>query len=91
MSGRDYDLVDRETGQTVITVRHLWPDDPCECCMCDKLTFSDKAVPYYCGPVREGQSEGGYKTACDDCYAKWERWNDSFPAEQPQGKDSHER
>jgi hypothetical protein len=48
------------------------------CCMCDKEGDWDDAVPYYCGPVAEGKSEGGYRTACPTCFLRWKKWNDSL-------------
>lgn len=81
MYARDYDVVDTATGDTLLIVRHMWSRDPIECCICGKDTFDTTAVPYYCGVVREGQSEGGYKVACDPCHTRWEAWNDSFSKE----------
>ncbi len=78
MAVRDYDLVDVATGDVVMIVRHMWPAEPVECCICGKDTHSPHAVPYYCGVVREGQSEGGYKSACEPCYNRWEAWGASF-------------
>lgn len=80
MSGHDYDLVDRDTGDVVVRVRHMFPPDPADCCMCGKPTFDHWAVPYYCGPVLEGESEGGYRAACEPCYKRWEKWNDKIMA-----------
>lgn len=51
---------------------------PVECAMCESKGDHHHAVPWYCGPVMEGQSEGGYKTVCEPCYDKWERWSDSM-------------
>lgn len=76
MSGLDYDVIDKSDGAVLMRVRHLWPGDPVDCCMCEKPTHSRMCVPYYCGPVLEEQSEGGYKTACEPCYARWEAWSD---------------
>lgn len=82
--GENFDVL--EDGEVVLSVRYLWPHEPADCCMCGRPTLSARAVPYYCGPVREGASEGGYSTACDRCADKWERWNDTrellkpFPA-----------
>jgi hypothetical protein len=60
-----------------LTIVHLIHDMEVECCVCDRPTFSKLCVPYYCGPVRQGCSEGGYSHACERCYARWERWNDA--------------
>jgi hypothetical protein len=59
-----------------VTIVHLIHDTQVECCMCGRPTLSKLCVPYYCGPVREGCSAGGYDHACERCYARWERWND---------------
>lgn len=72
--GRDFDVL--EQGDVVLSVRYLNQEDPVECCICGQKTFSHFCVPYYCGAVREGRSEGGYAVACDRCYARWERWSD---------------
>lgn len=60
-----------------LTVVHLIHDMEVDCCICERPTVSKLCVPYYCGPVREGCSEGGYSHACERCYARWERWNDA--------------
>lgn len=73
--GRNFDLI--EDGRTVLSVRYLNHDEPVQCCICERPTFSTFCVPFYCGAVREGCSEGGYNTACERCYARWERWNDA--------------
>lgn len=54
--------------------------EPDECSMCHAVDFHTHAVPWYCGPVREGQSEGGYKTVCRACHDRWAAWNDSVSA-----------
>jgi hypothetical protein len=62
------------------TVILLWPMPPADCCMCGKPCEGPKAwaVPYYCGPVPMGCSDGGYREACEPCYQKWEAWDDSL-------------
>lgn len=60
-----------------VTVIHLWQEQE-ECNMCGALGYHHKCVPWYCGPVAEGDSEGGYKSVCNSCYTRWERWNDSL-------------
>ena len=60
-----------------INVYRLW-DEPEECNMCDSVGFHTHAVPWYCGPVQEGKSEGGYKVVCKPCHDKWELWNTSL-------------
>ena len=47
---------------------------PVECGMCGAEGFHDHCVPWYCGPVLEGESEGGYRTVCKLCHNKWEDW-----------------
>ena len=48
-----------------------------ECSMCGGLGFHRHAVPWYCGPVLEGQSEGGYKTVCEPCHDRWTAWTET--------------
>jgi hypothetical protein len=74
---RDFDVIDAATGEVVMAVRHLWPEETVECCMCPQQADHSFAVPYYCGPVLEGHSEGGYKVACAWCYARWEAWSNA--------------
>lgn len=74
-TGREFDVY--EGGELVLSVRRLWPEPPVQCCVCGRDTFSHLCVPYYCGPVRDGCSEGGHAPACERCYARWERWNDA--------------
>ena len=71
--GQDYDVL--QDGEAVLRVRYLWPQEPSECCMCDQPTHSTLAVPYYCGPVRDGQSEGCHAVACSACYQRWTDWS----------------
>lgn len=61
-----------------LSVRHLWPEEPCDCCICGRPTLDHFAVPYYCGAVRSGKSEGGYAPACQRCYDRWARWDDAM-------------
>lgn len=74
--GRDYNVY--EGGERVLSVRYLTPTEPSDCCMCGRSTFDHFAVPYYCGPVRSGKSEGGYAPACQRCYDRWARWDDAL-------------
>lgn len=60
-----------------VTVIHL-NAEPIECAMCGCEGFHTHAVPWYCGPVLEGQSEGGYKSVCSSCHDRWDLWNDSM-------------
>lgn len=76
--GRNYDVIDTATGEAVLLVRYLTPTEPSDCCMCGRSTFDHFAVPYYCGPVRTGKSEGGYAPACQRCYDRWARWDDAL-------------
>lgn len=72
--GVNFDLL--EDGEVVLRVRYLTPREPIDCVQCGKPTLDTFGVPYYCGVVREGCSEGGYAIACLVCYQKWQRWND---------------
>lgn len=58
-------------------VVHLW-QEPQECNMCGAVGHHRHAVPWYCGPVLEGGSEGGYKTVCEPCHDRWAKWSDSM-------------
>jgi hypothetical protein len=60
-----------------VTVIHL-QGEPHECSMCGAVGFHEHAVPWYCGPVMEGDSDGGYKTVCKKCHDRWASWNDSM-------------
>ncbi len=64
-------------GKNVLVV-HLWDFDVVDCAMCDEPTRHRYAVPWYCGPVAEGESEGGYKCVCKPCHDRWAAWNDSL-------------
>lgn len=77
MSGRDFDLVDPD-GTVVLSVRHLWGEDPLECGMCEEPTFDHFAVPWYCGPVATGTEQAGYRVCCKPCHDRWARWDDSL-------------
>lgn len=70
-----YDL---EINGHPVRVVHLWPPDPIECAMCSAFGDWTWCVPYYCGPVAEGCSEGGYRSVCKKCHDRWARWNDSL-------------
>lgn len=71
-AGMRIDTVDAD-GSSVLRV-HLWRD-PDECSMCGVLGFHVHCVPWYCGPVASGESEGGYKAVCARCYGRWEAWD----------------
>lgn len=60
-----------------VTVINLW-EEPDECNMCGAVGLHEYAVPWYCGPVAEGESEGAYKSVCKTCHDKWARWDDSL-------------
>jgi hypothetical protein len=60
---------------------NLSPPDPIECAMCEAVGDFSCAVPYYCGPVLEGQSEGGYRCVCGPCYARWLAWSNRITEE----------
>ena len=66
-----------------ITIINMTPRDY-QCAMCDEWTVDEYAIPWYCGPVRSGQSEGGYRSVCKPCHDKWEAWDDSFDDNQAQ-------
>lgn len=72
----DYDVIDRASGEVLISVRHLWHDEPMDCCMCGKPHYGTRYVPYHCGPTLERHCQGGYKTACDECHDIWAAWAD---------------
>ncbi|MCQ9375148.1 hypothetical protein NMQ14_12890 [Methyloversatilis sp. XJ19-13] len=74
-AGMRIDAVDAD-GNSVLRI-HLWRD-PEDCNMCGALGYHSHAVPWYCGPVAEGESEGGYKTVCARCYCRWEAWDSSL-------------
>lgn len=61
-----------------IHYHRMFDPDPIECAMCPNLGQWIFAVPYYCGVVREGCSEGGYKSVCKPCHDRWAAWNDSL-------------
>ena len=46
-------LVDRATGEVLVTVIELWPRNSGECPMCDQMQILDHAVAYYCGPTHD--------------------------------------
>lgn len=62
----------------------LTPHQPIECAMCEAVGLFDCAVPYYCGPVLEGQSQGGYRCVCRPCYRRWEAWSERITRERAQ-------
>ena len=49
---------------------------PIECGVCNALGFHRHCVPWYCEPVLEGHSEGGYRTVCKPCHDKWAAWSE---------------
>ena len=55
-----------------ITIIHL-NRDPINCWMCGKLDQCNYSVPWYCGPVLEGQSEGGRARVCKSCIIKYDK------------------
>ena len=70
------DCIDRE-GNSYLVV-HLWGGGAYECNMCGVVGRHHNSVPWYCGPVMEGDSEGGYKGVCQPCHDRWAAWNDSM-------------
>lgn len=59
-----------------VLVINLTPPDEIECAMCEARGDWRHAVPYYERPVREGESQGGYRCVCPPCYAHWDAWSD---------------
>lgn len=53
-----------------VTVVNLW-EKPNECYMCGSIGFHQHAVPWYYGPVSEGNSDGGYAPVCAACHDNW--------------------
>lgn len=66
------------TDGPAITVVRLDAPEPWPCPMCGKLDEHHWAVPWYCGPVLDGESEGGYKACCRPCHDRWAKWNDAM-------------
>ena len=58
---------------TGIVIIDMSPSTACDCAMCEQFGDWTHAVPWYYGPVAEGQSEGGYRVVCPMCYATWEQ------------------
>jgi hypothetical protein len=71
-------VFDIESADALIRVINMTPPLEIECAMCDAVGDWVDAVPYYCGPVAEGMSEGGYRCVCKPCHDRWARWNDSL-------------
>lgn len=65
-----------DDGNEWLIVR-LWKE-PNECGMCGALGDLRHAVPWCCGPVLEGDSDGGYETVCEPCHDRWAAWSDSM-------------
>ncbi|MDR6381778.1 hypothetical protein [Paraburkholderia caribensis] len=61
-----------------VHVHIMTPPAQIDCAMCDAVGDWLHCVPYYCGPVAEGCSEGGYRAVCPSCHERWSRWNDSL-------------
>ncbi|MCC2673084.1 MAG: hypothetical protein K0R58_31 [Ramlibacter sp.] len=78
MPRQNYDLIDTTDGKVLASVRYLWPEEPCDCCICNRPTLDHFAVPYYCGATRTGKSDGGYAPACRRCYDRWEVWDNAM-------------
>ena len=78
----DYRLIDRATGEVILTQIHLWPNNSGECIMCHRDRVLDHAVGYYCGPTLDdiGSISTEYKSTdgqpaivggmsvCKDCH-----------------------
>jgi hypothetical protein len=61
-----------------IHVHIMTPPLQIDCAMCEAVGDWLHCVPYYCGPVAEGCSEGGYRAVCPTCHNRWARWHDSL-------------
>lgn len=48
-----YQIVDKATGDVLLTVIHLWPNDTGECLLCGEMKRLNYAVAYYCGPTHD--------------------------------------
>jgi hypothetical protein len=46
-------LVDRATGEVLLTEISLWPRDSGECVLCGEMKLLNHAVAYYCGPTHD--------------------------------------
>lgn len=75
-----------------VRVINLTPRDCFPCAMCGTEGDHRYAVPWYEGPVLEGQNEGGYRSVCRKCslhydtavakatanvVASWDNWKPS--------------
>lgn len=49
----DYEIVERATGDVILRVVHLWPNDGGECAMCGQERALDHSVGWYCGPTHD--------------------------------------
>lgn len=49
----DYQIIDRATGEVLLTRIHLWPNNTGECNMCGEERVLDHAVAWYCGPTHD--------------------------------------
>jgi len=58
-----------------VHIVNMSPRDWFPCAMCEKPGDHRHAVPWHCGPVLEGESQGGYKSVCPTCYDRWETWS----------------
>jgi len=76
-TGESDAAVPKATSNKVLVV-HLW-QEPDECAMCEAIGYHEWAVPWYCGPVAEGHSEGGYKTTCKPCPTRSENIVTGWP------------
>lgn len=47
----DYQLVDRATGEVVLTQIHLWQNDAGECQLCGEMKILRHCVAFYCEPT----------------------------------------
>ena len=71
-----------KNGIEIALIIDMWAA-PIECGKCGIEDFHNYCVPWYCGPVLEGESEGGYRTVCKSCHDKWAKWSDKIGKETP--------
>lgn len=67
----------RDADGNAVLIVHLWAG-PDQCNVCGAEGFHSHAVPWYCGPVAMGASDGGYKSVCRSCYERWAAWDASI-------------
>lgn len=77
-----YQIIDRATGEVLLTSIELWPRDVDECQLCGETKVIDHAVAFYCEPTHDPigsvstqytSSDGspaivGGMSCCKDCH-----------------------